>query len=259
MSDPYAGGPRLKFALLLTLGGLLVLAVSVLTALFGGVVLGDILHPVLSPGVPGTNVQGGELGNTFYLAFSGFSAITAILFAYITWNKRARSWRRAILYGLSLAILLLLSGMNFSNHDTLLPRSGQALLNIVMMLMSSVVVLDLQKLSVATSEGRVLRAAAVAGLVFLGICLPGLFTFLWALNRLGVDLQGIGLGPLLAAISGLVGAVVGILNYRLKVLELKGVKSGSSQRAAHLGRDQAETADLGRAQQRSCQDFGQKN
>jgi hypothetical protein len=56
-----ADWPRLRFALLLIVGGLFVLSVSVITALLGGIVLGGFLHPALSPGVPGTNVQGGEL------------------------------------------------------------------------------------------------------------------------------------------------------------------------------------------------------
>src|SRR5262245_13467524 len=106
MSD--ADRPRLRFALSLTLGGLLVLAISVLTALFGGSVLANFIHPALSPGVPGTNVHGGELGSTFYLAFFGFSAVAAVLFVYIFWNKRARSWRRAVLYAASLTMLLLI-------------------------------------------------------------------------------------------------------------------------------------------------------
>lgn len=202
---------------LLGVGAIVAVATSAAIALLGGGLLARILEPAFPVGPPGANVQGGELGTLYYVSFIVFSLAAGLLFFFLAWDQKGQSWRSNVLFGFGTLILLLISGFNFLSHDSLIPRTLQAGLNGVLIFVSAVVVLELWNVRLESMEARVCRAIVTTVLIALGIALPGTFTAIWLLARLGIDVSLT--AQTISALAAVVGAITGVLTYLQKEKE----------------------------------------
>lgn len=175
-------------------------------------------------GEPGTNVQGGELGSAFYVSFFAIAVAIGALFVVLAWNRAEGAWKRAILYSLAAVVLLAISGANYLNRDRLVAHHVQGIVNLVLAFVSGVVVVSLIRARMSTPEGSIFRLGAIAILTTLGIALPILFSALWLLAKLHLEV-GVPSG-VLAMLAALVGLATAIIEMRLKAKQLEAARSG---------------------------------
>jgi hypothetical protein len=206
------------------IGGIVVTVAALYLALVASGFLATVINHQPT-GAPGTNVQGGELGYTYYLSFAGFALATGALFVVLTWNRAVGTWKRALLYSIAVVVLLLLSGANFVNRDSLVAHHIQAIVNLVLAFVSGVVVLSLMRARMATPEATVFRLGAIALLSSLGIALPLLFSVLWFLARLHMTVTVP--SEVLAMFAAFIGLATAVLEMRLKAKQLNDARAGA--------------------------------
>jgi hypothetical protein len=158
-------------------------------AMFAGGVVTTLMGRRFPPGVPGTNVQGGELGSVFYFSVLLFAIALAISSIVIFWRPLPHLSRRAILFFGPMLLLLIISWVNFIHNDELVPYSLQAVTNVIMAFLSTVAILDLIAIHHEENALRALRAFAIGLLFALGVVLPLLFNAAWLAHQLGISVR----------------------------------------------------------------------
>ena len=198
----------------------------------GQYLLGAADH-LIPPGAPGQNLNTNVDRGTFEsLSVFGLGIAMSLSVVYCFWDRRPTKTAILVSYFLFLGVLMSLSTANFAMGDSLLNRKAQALIDLVLVIIGSIVVLELLQLRPTSNTGVVLRTAVVFLIVFQGITIPAFFGLLWFLNWeniIGATATE-NLNPAwFSALAGLVSAIVAVLNYRNAQKTLREGKANESR------------------------------
>jgi hypothetical protein len=158
------------------------------------------------------------------------AALSAV---FCLWDRRPSKKAITISYFLFLVVLMSMSTANFAYGDMLLNRKAQALIDLTLVVLGSIVLLIFSQIRPASITGAVLRGLIVFLIALEGVVLPGLFGLLWLLNWQQVISAGASrdLNPgWISAVAAILSAGIAFLNYRnsQKTLQKSGDMSVSS-------------------------------
>jgi hypothetical protein len=197
--------------------GIAFMLVGFVIAVFGQfllVALGEALSATRA--IPGFSVPDPTSNFYFYMVlavcFAAGLSVTALL-----WSPRPGYSRRAAVYVLLLAVALPISLHNYAGADMLVNRSAQAIFNVLLVFVGSVVVAEIFSLSPSSRDLLVLQILAVLLLSMTTVLLPATFSIVWFLNAFGVvsETQSKSLGiPTISTICGVLSAVIAYLKFR---------------------------------------------
>lgn len=137
--------------------------------------------------------------------------------AYCFWDRRPTKKSVVLSYFLFLVVLTSMSCANFATGDELINKKAQALIDLVLVVLGTIVVLELLQIHPVSTPGVVLRAVIVFLVTLEAIALPGIYGVLWLLNWQGAIGAGgtrvFNPGWISACAAG-ISAFIGVLNYR---------------------------------------------
>jgi hypothetical protein len=199
----------------------------------GGLKLLEGVNALIPPGKPGQNLNTNDRETYQHLAILGLGMAAALSAVFCLWDRRPSKKAITISYFLFLVVLMSMSTANFAYGDMLLNRKAQALIDLTLVVLGSIVLLIFSQIRPASITGAVLRGLIVFLIALEGVVLPGLFGLLWLLNWQQVISAGASrdLNPgWISAVAAILSAGIAFLNYRnsQKTLQKSGDMSVSS-------------------------------
>lgn len=127
-----------------------------------------------------------ENGKILYWLLStiGLSAVSGFLVALLVGSRTTRT-ASAWLSPLLLSVILPMSTINFAYGEVMLHRSAQAIVDLLLVFLSSLVLSSMKKIKPRSDFTRILKGFSVLLLLTEGILLPGVYGTLWFLNWQG--------------------------------------------------------------------------
>jgi hypothetical protein len=183
----------------------------------GGLALLTAVNALVPPAKPGQNLNTNDRETYESLSMLGLSIAAALSVVFFLWDRNPSKKVITISYFLFLVVLMSMSTANFASGDMLLNRKAQALIDLVLVVLGSIVLLTLSRIRPASATGVVLQAVIMFLIAFEAVVLPGLLGFLWLLNWQQVISAGASQNLNPGWISGpaaIVSAGIAFLNYR---------------------------------------------
>lgn len=115
-------------------------------------------------------------------AVLGLSLAAGSAFALLAWPGTNAPWRVQAIFWILLALTLPLSVLNYWGRDSFVSRGTQALVDLVLVLLSTVAALNLARVAARETATVALRGIALFFIVFQGALIPALYATLWLLN-----------------------------------------------------------------------------
>ncbi len=194
-----------------TLGAIVVVVASIFFSVFSGLFLALLLDGSLL-GSTTSRAPGKSHEAAFYLTFVTMALACGALFVVGAWNRQTHDWKRWTLYCAAAAVLLPLSGLNFSHSDTLVPIKLQVVIDLVCSLVGIILIRSLMELRFSAHEATTFRLFAIGALAAFAVAMPlinGTLWILWALT-----------GTKLPAPSGIVTFLASAIGVATAVLDL---------------------------------------
>lgn len=201
-----------------SVAGLAFALAGLLLAFFGQFVVARLADVLRTRTVGDAGVPLPDPNSPFYVFFVVTLCLTAGLSVMaLLWSKRPNYRVRLFVYVILLAGLLPVAVYNYAHADYLVNRSAQAMLNVFLVVAGAVVVVELLLRPATTRDGLIVQALAACFLSLTAVFIPGSFSAIWLLNRLGVisedAARDISL-PALSTILGCLSAIIGFLKFR---------------------------------------------
>jgi asparagine N-glycosylation enzyme membrane subunit Stt3 len=117
-----------------------------------------------------------------HASYVGVALVGALALTLLFWERRPRSWVSPLLFTLSLFVALTLSLVNYISGDFFVPRSQQAVIDLILVFMGLVCISMLLRFKVSSVSGRVLKALTIGVLCLEAVAIPGVYALLWTLN-----------------------------------------------------------------------------
>ncbi|MGH6824881.1 hypothetical protein [Methyloceanibacter sp.] len=165
----------------------------------------DSAIPAISGVTENTNTTAGPWAPTFAILM--VSIVGGLIAAALVWEPAVTRKREAILLFLALIVLAGVSGANFFAHDALINVKAQALLNLLLALVSLGALFLLWDWNATRPFTRAVKLLSIFLLTFGGVLLPLFFTVSLCLFQLGIPIPP-NLSTWIEVVSGIIGLVV---------------------------------------------------
>lgn len=121
-----------------------------------------VIQFLIPPGEPGTNMNPTfQLPSYWLFGFLGTALAFALSLPLLAWNRRPTSRARTISFVVWFSLVLALSVVNYANHDHLMRKEAQLLLDLVLVVLGSAAFVHLLRLSPTSVVGRSIHLLAL--------------------------------------------------------------------------------------------------
>jgi hypothetical protein len=172
--------------LILVSFSLLALVAFASLSLFGGLILAALIHFLMPPGPPGTNLNAGERGNYVLISVACLIGLISFSINFLFWNYRPSEKRKRIFVFLAMLVLLPIACFNLASGDSLVRASAQAFVDIILTAVGLIVFLNLRELKTESNASLVGQSLLLCGILIFAVTVPGLYAVLWCLGALGI-------------------------------------------------------------------------
>ena len=161
----------------------------VVVALVGAIELRFLLFAITPPPAsPGSNINV-DVHGTIAPVIGFLISLPAI--AYLLWDTTDRTWHRGLLYAI---VVLAVGGLSYANYfsfDSLSPLWFQAFLNVILAFAAFMSISLIWNVEFNTTEAKVCKYSAIAGLGAFGLFLPIFFDLAYFARKLNLAKEGI--------------------------------------------------------------------
>lgn len=204
--------------------GIITLVIVGLWSVFGSLVISGYVDLHLALGVPLSQAGGPRpdsydaSAHSFYtLLINSLLLCAGATSALMVLVPRQTFRARAFVYLMFLAVLLPASTYNYTQGDHVLPAVFQAGLNLIVIFLGATIALSLATFEAKEPDVRVLKYMCMVLVLFGAVLVPGLFTLLWAMWRVGLIGETTLGWAQLTGTGGLASAIIAWLNYRREI------------------------------------------
>jgi hypothetical protein len=201
------------------LAGVLFLIFAIIIAVIGHGAIAElaILLTPDNPIVP-RFVKPGKTGDVYHLIYMlGLCVTSGFAVTYLLWERRPSYFRRRVVYIAFLMLILPMSMYNYFHFDIIIRPSAQAIINLLIIFLGTVLAVDTYKIEAIQLDAKVLKWLVLFLLLFFSVLIPGLFSLLWILEALHVisyrTVRSMDLN-VVSVIAGVVSAIIAVLSYK---------------------------------------------
>jgi hypothetical protein len=120
----------------------------------------------------------------WYSQFSvmGMSLSAGVAAVFMLWPSQKAQWPSTATFWTLLAFAMPLTIINYWERDTYASRGNQAMVDLILVLLSAIAAKSLVRVQARSDAAVVLRSLSLYFLVFQGVLMPATFGLLWWLN-----------------------------------------------------------------------------